>query len=320
MSHQLEIILSKTNDEHVQLDSMSPDELGSFIAVISSLKSIAVSMIKQDDLKFSIFESSAGFAIEAPQSEMNSFYEEVELAMRGECEVKEVTDNLRTVQKQLQNEIFGYSFLYKKRNDDPSPVILHDRIIKAKEIRKRKKRTAKPAYKLLYLKGLLQEIGGKNPNYHLDYIKSESITVDCSIEEAKVINGSLYDYISVIVLCKEAINSDEKNKYFHKVLLNSNLANRLVDKLLPYFERYYMIEDDLVEQLTLTYDLIDEAFEENKEEGFQILRVLLIAFNDKNFHLSELKTLLVISAPFKKLELIKDVRMALLETYEKKNK
>jgi len=87
------------------------------------------------------------------------------------------------------------------------------------------------------------------------------------------------------------------------------------------FESYlkkYNKEENLVDKLSMTYQFVDEVFEHSKDNAHQVLKELLTTFNDKNFHLSELKTLLVISKPFKEHETIKDARAALLETYQNK--
>ncbi len=47
------------------------------------------------------------------------------------------------------------------------------------------------------------------------------------------------------------------------------------------------------------------------------LCILLKAFNNKYFHLSEIKTILIISKPFKQHDIIKEARETLLETYKK---
>jgi len=84
-----------------------------------------------------------------------------------------------------------------------------------------------------------------------------------------------------------------------------------------YLKKYNQ-EEDLVDKLSMTYQFVDEIFEHFNGNAHEVLKKLLITFNDKNFHLSELKTLLVISKPFKEHETIKDARSALLATYQKK--
>ena len=81
------------------------------------------------------------------------------------------------------------------------------------------------------------------------------------------------------------------------------------------FLESYNKESDLVKKLTLMYDLFDDTI--YKED---VVLQLIEYFNDMKFHLSEIKTVLVISNPFKSNEYIDDFRKELVDTYnEKKN-
>lgn len=101
----------------------------------------------------------------------------------------------------------------------------------------------------------------------------------------------------------------------------SDNARPLSPKQQGNFDTYlkkYNKEENLADKLSMTYQFVDEIFEHSNGNAHETLKKLLITFNDKNFHLSELKTLLVISKPFKEHETIKDARAALLATYENK--
>jgi hypothetical protein len=94
------------------------------------------------------------------------------------------------------------------------------------------------------------------------------------------------------------------------------------DDLTDAFHEYVAMYngcDDLIERLSKTHDFVDRQLE-NFNRGLAILRTLLLGFNDKRFHLSEIKTFLVISKPFQEHDLIREPRAALLETYNAKRK
>lgn len=310
MNNKLEISLVEANGEPVSLNSMSPDALASFISVMSSLKSIAVSVAIEDrEMNFSIRSGSAQCVLEAPKIQMDSIYQELDIAMQGESDDKEVTSHLRNIQDQIKRQSFSYRFFYKK---GPRQIVdIHDRLITSRRIGL-KRRRKKYEYKLKVLNGFLNQIGGKNPNYHFDYGSGDVITIDCTVEEAKSINKYLYLNVSSLILCKEYNSDNKKDEYYHKAIIEENLAR----KIKKYINSYYK-ENDLVKKLTITHDFIDAVFKK-PEDGFKILYYLLIAFNNKNFHLSELKTLLVISKPFKDNETLREVRSQLLATYEDK--
>lgn len=314
MSEKIQIILSNTEDKKVSLSAMTADEFTSFMLVANALKQMVSSLVNQDDLKISMFEGSAGIAVAMPDDNKAVIGEEIDLAIEGASDNEDVTEPLRVIQKEFKKKKSGFKFSHEKGGQ--APIFLHDRIIQANQIRKRRNKK-QATHQLEYIKGRLQANGGKSPNYHLDFTGSEKVTIDCTESEAKSINQFLYENIAVIALVEITKNSTKKPSYAHKVVVEENIANRIATALSGFFETYFSIEDDLVQQLTLMYDFIDEEFEKNKEDAFEILRILLLAFNDKKFHQSELKTLLVISKPFKEHKKIDSARASLLETWKK---
>lgn len=288
---------------------MSPEALESFMVVMSSLKEIAVSLVNSDELIFSIQEGSALCSIQAPPHAMESVYEEVDAAIRGESRKKEIVDPLRKIQAQLQNDNYNYGFWYKKPGKS---VEIHARLKGARKLQLKRVKQSPFSYQLLILRGFLNQIGGKNPNYHFDFEDGEKITVECSIEQAKSIKEYLYREVNSLVLCKKWERENKRDEFFHKVLLNEPVNEWFEG----FLERYYT-EEDLVKKLSVIHNFMDEAFA-NSDLGHEILRNLLLAFNDERFHLSELKTPLVISKPFMDHPLIKEPRQALLETYKSK--
>lgn len=306
--NRLEIVLKDVNGEPVSLKSMSSDALESFMSVMSSLKAIAIASTSKDELNFSITEGSLQGGLEAPKSEMDSIYKEIDYALKGESEDKEVTMHLRNIQDQIKRQNFNYRFSYK-RNHEPT-IDIHSILLNVKRITL-KRRKKQYEFKLKIKSGFLNQIGGNIPNYHFDSGGGEKITIACTIEEARKINHCLYQHVQAIVLCKEWYDEDKKDEYIHKEIVDLELA----DKFKTYLNLYNK-EKELVRKLTLTHEFIDTMF--NEQLGFKMLKYLLIAFNDKNFHLSELKTILVISKSFKDSQEIAKLRLALLKTYEEK--
>ena len=123
------------------------------------------------------------------------------------------------------------------------------------------------------------------------------------------VNKYLYQTVNALLVCKEWTDQEKRDEYYHKLILEDNQVS-----LFRSFFNGYNKEKNLIEKLTIIHDFIDSQFGKSKD-SHEILKCLLIAFNDKNFHLSELKTLLVISKPFAEHEMIKNARKALFETY-----
>lgn len=311
MPNQFQITLEEIDGHKVNLESMSSQQLSSFITVLSSLKSMTKSMTKDDDLTFRIRKGSA--ICEAIAPSMDDLIEEVELAINGQSDNKEITTHLRTIQDELKKDNYGYTFFYQGTD---SSLNLHEKLKRSKRIRAKSK-TNIATYKVECLSGKLNAIGGVNPNYHLDFSLGESLIINCSEEEAKVINLNLYNPLSVLVVCKEYENENKKDERQHKIIVEEKYADLLRD----YLRLYYDKSKSFVEQLTVTYDFVYDLFDkEDREESLKILKYLLCVFNFKHFHLSEIKTLLVLSKSYKNHFFIKDEVHSLFETYLEKRK
>ena len=308
LSYKLEIVLKEVEEEKVGLKSLSADALDSFIKVLSNLKALATNSVSENNVTFSIYEGSASCAAESSPDVMERIYHDMEIAIQGESYDKELTTSLREIQTQIKRTTFRYQFNYIK---DKSIINVDERLSNARQIRLKSSEN-NYEYKIKILSGLLNEIGGKTPNYRFDYGANEKITIGCTREEAQTVNKYLYKNIHSIVLCKE-FNNDKNDQYTHKAIVEKECASLLQAHFTSYYE-----EKNFVNRLSLIYDFIDDVFAKDRDLGFEILQKLLIAYNDKNLHQSELKTLLVISKPFKEHDLIKEVRSLLLETYQKK--
>lgn len=307
MSAKLEISLKYANSAPVSLNYMTPEALDSFMAVIASLKAIVTSIGIDDEVTFTIKEGSASCAVQAQPDTMHRVYQEMDYAIRGESYHKAVTSNLRIIQDQLKRDGFVYDFLYT--GDSQGIVELHNRLRNSKKITIKRER--KPIeYKVVIKSGVLNQIGGKDPNYHFDYGGGDKITIECSKNEAMTINQYLYQSVTSMLICKEWTDGSKPNEFTHKLIVDERHANSI-----KRFIDQYNAEEEIVEKLTSLHQFIDMSFEE-PETGFEVLKSLMIGFNDRNLHLSELKTLLVISKPFKDVNAIKDVRQTLFDTYK----
>lgn len=304
----LEIALEKVNGEAVSLKSMSPNALESFMSVMSSLKALAVYVADGKELSFSISEGSALCVLNAPDELMDSIYSEMETAVSGESDDKEITNYLRSIQDQVTRENFSYRFLYKKPN---APVInLHTTLRESRKITV-KRRRKQYTYKLKIISGFLNQIGGNIPNYHFDYGGGKKITIGCSVKQAKKVKQFLYQDVYTLVMCKEWYDEEKKDEYTHKSILEEDLVNDFRRFIISYNK-----EEDLLKKLSLIYEFTDRMFTEGK--GRQALHNLLLAFNDKHLHLSELKTVLLIAKSFTESAEIQESRNALKITYNDK--
>jgi len=309
VSERLEIRLYEEGDQSVSLKSMSSTALESFVKVVSALKELTISTLDEESVLFSIQEGSAQISVEPIQSSLYPLVAEIESAIGGKSDDSDIITPLRAIQKELKRKTLRYNFNYIGTGTKRE---FHDQLIKRNRLSIRRKGNSEIKYELKIERGFFNQIGGTEPNYHFDYGNGEKLTIECSMDQARLINKHLYTKVCSLLISKSKHNSTDKNELYHKVILDDNLVKPLKEYL-----KSYNSTTDLVDRLSVTHDFIDDVFKSDKNK-FEVLRILLTAFNFQHFHLSELKTMLVISKPFKEHESIKVERQELLNTYSKK--
>lgn len=92
-------------------------------------------------------------------------------------------------------------------------------------------------------------------------------------------------------------------------------------KLLDKFIEKYFSFDNFLEQLMYIYTAKDELLISPQDENIDFLQLfncLCTAFSDERVHLSEIKSLMIITRPFKDNSIIKKSREKLVEVYNTK--
>jgi hypothetical protein len=308
LSNRFEIKLSQIDDVMVDLDRMNADALQSFLEVVASFKQIAEAVAGKDDLSFAIRAGSALCLLDAPAHQLEQIYREMDLAIEGNSDNKEVTDSLRRIQQQIKREGLGYEFQYHQGFE---AISLHTRIRSARKIGLKRRGAAKNLKIGLFV-GTIKQIGGDHPNYHLDCGDGDKKTIACTVEDAVHVKRFLYETINALIGIKTFSQEGKKDEYTHRSLVEAGQVSAIRE----FVERYNAY-DEIVEGLGYIHIFMEEQLE-NLQRGLSVLRSLLLAFNDQRFHLSEIKTLLVISKPFAERAEVQAERAALWETYHRK--
>jgi hypothetical protein len=308
LNDRFEIRLSKIGDISVDLDCMNADALQSFLEVVSSFKQIAEAVVGKDDLSFAIRAGSALCCLDAPARQLGRIYREMDLAIQGNSVNKIVTDSLRSIQEQVKKEGLGYEFQYHQASQ---VIPLHSRIRSARRIAVKKTRVGH-ALKVGMYAGVIKQIGGEHPNYHLDCGNGDKKTIECTVEAAVNINRFLYQPVHALTRVKTSPQNGKPHQYTHVSLIEVGQA----ETMHAFLDRYNSCPD-LIEGLTAIHTFMEVQLED-PQQGLAILKSFLLAFNDPRFHLSEIKTLLVISKPFVQNPLLQEARAALLTTYNAK--
>ncbi len=294
---KIEIKLTYVDDEYVDLSNMSVKALESFLSVTNALKNISESI--SDQLTFTIKKGSAYASVNGYKGDIGNIYSKIDEALKGESTDEIVTSNLRNIQKEIQNSVFKYQFVYGNE-------ILDTRIRTAKKIAK--KRTKQLfENKIEIISGYFNQIGGNDPNYHFDYGSGNRLTIDCTINETEELKEYLYKTISSLVVKKSFEDQQTKPIFEHKAIIEDSLVYPFKEFLRSYYKT-----QDLIKRLEIIYEFID-----NSEIKEKYIELLLKAFKSNVFNVSEIKTILVISKSFQeKNETIRKNRNELLTVYE----
>lgn len=137
-------------------------------------------------------------------------------------------------------------------------------------------------------------------------------------------NKAINDFTEIIVranfkahqILNPDLVPDDLDEQIKNALLDSEKLIQERDSKTVNFKNFldsYNKESDLVNKLTLIHNFVDDTI--YKED---VIIQLLEHFNDANFHLSEIKTVLLVSKPYKNNKEIKVYRKELLETYNNK--
>lgn len=283
---ELRIVLSHIEEEEVHLDNLSSEALDSFLTVMSSLKNIAEDM-GDTDITFSIEKGSAAFALYGSPQNITTLSFRINEAIEGKSSNSVITDNMRGIQNQIKNPIFKYSIFCDKKDIAPK-IKLAKRITKLRVAKKFD-------YKLEVITGFFNQIGGNDPNYHLDRgAKKDKLTIECTIENAKELKEQLYEETSVVAITKKDKIHEGRPIYTHCAKLQSqDQINRF-----KIFAKEYNELSNLMLRLEYLYDFV---YDSNIPEDD--ITILLKIFRNKNFDINEIKTMLVISKNIKNEEL-----------------
>ena len=293
MSHEkIEISLNSVDNEDVNLERMSLKSLESFLNVTTSLKNIAESI--SDNITFTIRKGSAYAAVNGPKTEISRIFNSIDTAIKGESKDDLVTSNLRNIQKEIQDDVFGYQFKYSG-ND------ISERIIKAKRIAKKRSRDRYKS-ELTVLTGFFNSIGGTNPNYHFDSGAGvKKVTIECTVDNAKELKEYLYENISCLVYKSYSESNPQKFHFKHCSILSE-------DQVQPFkeFTKNLLESGGILERLDSYYEFIEKSSSKT-----YYLKILMEAFLSGYSDLNELKTTLIISEGLKNHPELKSLRSKL---------
>lgn len=285
---------------------MSAEALTSFVEVMQAVQKVALAAAGDEaEVVFDILEGSAVQVARFTDAN-DAAIREIDRALNGKSKNDELVKGLRTIQRQLKKSDFVYEFT--QSNAQGKVIELHSRMISATRISLSRKRQPYELYPVV-LTGILTDVGGLSPNYHLADENRELTAITCQKEEAIKINAALYQEVSVVTTCKHWDDEEKKREFRHLMLLRPEIS-----KPLELILEEYINFDDLIEKLNYLYQAAEDILK-TPAIASELLAALVVSFSDERLHQSELKTMLIISHPFRDVDYIQDVRPRLEVLY-----
>lgn len=295
-------ILKDKDGEDTDLTKLSLSESKAFLILLDSMISLAESTgLNKDDFEIKIEKGSACVAIESLN--LNPLINEYQDVLSNNSNNSDAVQAFRNVQNLFLSNGLTYSSQIKTINASND---VFNEIYKAKTFRTKSIKRSKE-FEISFLKGHLQEIGGKNPNFHI-VSNSKTLKIECIQREAHVIKNKLYEEIMLSVI---------KTKF-----KNGKSTYKFVD--------YYSNEDDF----KLFKTLINEGYESKhldylrqinriikeaiKSDDFIRARQILKLFNNDFTDESIQKTILIITKAFIDHNNIKHIRKSIKSILERK--
>lgn len=291
---------SKGND--IQLTDMSIETSRSLIVLIEALAKIVETTPDSEGMTIQVTNGSACVAVSGNNKQINTFQEDFDQIVQNKSTNKQLVESWRDIQNLFIANGLQYEANFTTGNKKTN---VYTQIKTAKSFRTKSIRDNNAKFKLVFLRGKLIEIGGKNPNIHIqDLNDDKSITIACEEQEARKVNSFLYNEIFVSAWEKTSYNKNPEYR-FCDVYVNENLFNE--------FQNF--ISNDLGEPDRLI-KLHDKMRSFIKKEDFGNLKKFLRLFNHTSMDNNILKSILVFTKSFREDSKLKDIRSNLLETFQ----
>lgn len=293
---KLEFKITKdANGNDIELTNLSVEATNSLILMLQSMTEIISNTPGAENAKIQVVKGSATVVTVASAEIIQNFQE----GFQNVLDKKETNANIVAPWRQLQNLFQANGLTYEANfYRKAQKISVEKQIKKAKEFRARSvKKHAN--FSIQFLKGKLMEVGGANPNIHLQDLRP----VRCTELEAIAVNKFLYQDIELLV--RRKFTSDNEEYMFCEFFVN--------DEQKIYFKNLL----HLLETKPLDEFLFDLHFEIKKlidVKQFGVVAKVIRMFDHSSTDVNIIKTILVITKSFADEASIKDARAKLYHT------
>jgi hypothetical protein len=298
MENRIEFIISKDSQgRDVSLENMPLEAARALKIFLDALTEVANLQTDSSEITLSIKPGSICAELTAPPSQFEEIYNGLDDVINHRSRNKDYVKAYRSVQKTIKANGLGYEVNVIKDNRE-IPII---NSFKAhKEFRVSRGPARQQEVSLEFINGKLIDIGGKNPNFHID-LPEGLLKVNCTEREAQKVNSFLYNtvYFSAwkyskrgqkptYYFCDHYIDITQYNEYKSFYVLNDQTEGTL---------RFHQIHDKLVELI--------------QRHGISSSRKIIRLYKNENVENGKIRTILVTLKSFKHtnelVEIIEDL-------------
>lgn len=294
------------DNKDVQLENMSLEIAQAFVVLIQSVAGIVELTPKNKNLKISIRKGSAVVCVEGP--EVKILEKRFKQVIENKSSNGELVKKWRNIQTLLSNNGIGYEANFFEKN---KPVSILAQLTSSKKIRAKRKENPPIATNIEFMSGKLIAVGGKNPNIHVEISKNEKpVIIGCTELKANKAKVFLYNKIWLSVWSTKKGNDTEYEMCDSYWDTQSNIFNDFSSFIIALGKSHNEIES-----LKMLHYKCQEIL---ISQNYGIYRKFLRLFNTETSDLNTLKTLLIVSRPFKEHERLKAIIDELDTIFQKK--
>jgi len=304
-TNKIEFIIRKdANKVDVKPESMSIEAAKAFSILLSSTANILALTLNSDDVEIKIKTGSLVLVAESTDDKIEEIEENFIQILNKKSTNKELVSEWRNIQNLFSQNGLTYEANIIRNNQVNS--VLND-------IKYSKQFRAKPTKSnyntsIKFLNGTLLAVGGKSPNIHIESQDKKRLTINCSEKSAKKANKFLYDEIHISVWVRKV---DEGVKY---ELCDSYWRDDPYADLEVFIEEFESAENEIKALKILHYKC--REFLDKKD--YTNFRKFIRLFIHESIDVNILKTILIITQPFKEHEKLKEMREDLKNLFNKK--
>jgi hypothetical protein len=300
-------ILKEKDGSDANLENLSLEASQALVNILEAMTNIAFAQKKSDSLNVSIRKGSVAIAIEGQNTAMENIGNTLDLVANTKEEDPLIVDYFRTIQNTIKSNGLEYA-VYVSNNGNKKDVL--DIFKKNKTFtKKREKVIREHNFHVEFFDGRLIEIGGKNPNIHIEQTGIK-YTIDCTEKEAKRVESYLYNDVWVTAWAKP--NSQGKIKY--------TFCDHYVNKDLFLDFKKFIKENTKQSGTAPLKGIHNKIVTLIKNKQYGEARKFLKLFNTDIADVSRLRTILLNAKSFKNNPDFKDIIESIVELIEKKTK